>query len=80
MGLKKLIKTQHLFMVITFRKLILAWNFHIVTSTANICKCEMLETFPIKSRRGHGGMAPTLLFKPGLDCIASIQPYTAIPK
>lgn len=81
-GVKKkpLIKVQHQFMVITFRKLTLEWNFHIVKSIANIYKSETLETFPVKSRRGHGGTVPTLLFKPGLDCITSIQPYTAIPK
>ena len=67
-------------MVITFRKLTLEWNSHTVKSIANIYKCKILQIFPIKSRRGHGGTVPTLLFKPGLDCITSIQPYTAIPK
>lgn len=67
-------------MVITFSKVTLEWDFYIVKSIANIPQCEIFEKFPIKSRKGHAGMVPILFFKPGLDCIASIQPYTGIPK
>ena len=81
-GVKKkpLIKVQHQFMVTTFRKVTLEWNSHTVKSIAKIYKCKIFQISPIKSRGGHGRTVPTLLFKPGLDCITSIQPYTAIPK
>lgn len=38
----------------------------------------MLDTFPVNSTTGQKGMKPILLFKPGLDCIASMQPCTEI--
>lgn len=77
---KPLMQIQHLFMVLTFSKFNLEWNFHIVESTPKICKCEMLETFPIKSTTGCTGIVQIQLFKPGLDGIASIQLYTGIPE
>lgn len=52
-GVKKkpLIKVQHQFMVITFRKLTLECNFHIVKSIANIYKCETFRNISSKVQK-----------------------------